>query len=173
MGLLDRIRERSHVDGDAARPNLVAEPDFSASGANWTLGADWAVAAGKAEKTPGSASSLSQAVALDDGDTYRFAVTISGRTAGSLTPGFSGGTPVTDPAATANGRLLGGLVAGAGNTTLEFAADVSFDGAVDDVALFKQSPTSVPQGTHYYFMTAANSEGAESAPLALGAVSIV
>ncbi|QXN67989.1 tail protein [Microcystis phage Mwe-Yong1] len=163
----------SHVDGDAARPNLLAEPDFSASGASWTLGSDWTVVAEKAQKTPGSTSSLTQAVAFDGGDTYRFALTISGRTAGTLTPGLTGGTPVTEPASSANGRVIGSLVAAAGNNTFDLAADTGFDGSVDDVALFKQSPTSVPQGTHYYFMTAANSEGAESAPLALGAVSIV
>lgn len=161
-----------HVDGDATRTNLVANPDFD-SGAIWTLGTDWTVAAGEATKSPGAATAISQALALVAGKTYRYRVVISDQTDGELTIELNGGTDVIGAVETSNGTKLGAMAALSGNDTLAFVADADFDGSIDNVVLFEQSPTSLPQGTHYYFITAANADGDESAPLVLGPFTII
>lgn len=161
-----------HIDGDATRTNLVANPGFD-GGASWTLGTDWLVAVGKASKLPGASTAISQAIALVDARTYRYRVTISEATDGILAIKMTGGTDVVGSAETGNGTKLGSMTALVGNDTLSFLADVDFDGSIDSVVLFEESPTSVAQGTHYYFITAANADGDESAPLTLGPFTIV
>lgn len=161
-----------HVDGDATRTNMVVNPGFD-SGADWTLGTDWSIGAGKASKAPGAASALAQTVALETGETYRYRAILSDRTNGALSITLSGGTDVVGGVESSNGTKLGTMTALSGNDALAFAADTAFDGSVDAVVLFKQSPTSLAQGDHYYFITAANADGDESAPLALSVITVI
>lgn len=164
----------SHIDGDATRTNLLSNPGFDSDTA-WAKGTGWTIASGKATKgaSGGVTTNLSQTVAPAVGKTYRYRLVISGRTLSQVTPGLSGGTTVNGPALTANGTFLGSVVAVAGNNAWRFAGAASFDGSLDDVVLFEQTATCVAQGTHYYFFTAANADGAESAPLAIGPIDII
>lgn len=161
-----------HTDGDATRTNLVLDPEFD-TGSPWTLGTDWAVAAGKATKTPGAATAIEQAISLADTKTYRYRVAISGRTAGEVAISLEGGTPVAGPSFDADAVELGSLVADTGNDTLASTADTDFDGSLDSVILFEQTATCLPQGEHYYFITTANEEGEEGSPFALAPVTVI
>lgn len=107
-----------------------------ASDTLWTKGTGWSIGSGFAEKTPGSASSLSQISAnmlspYVSGLTYRVRGTITGRTTGSLTPflDITNGTPVS-----ADGEFDQEIVAGS-PATIGFSADASFDGTLDNVSV--------------------------------------
>jgi hypothetical protein len=107
-----------------------------ASGANWTTGTGWSIGAGVATKTAGTASSLSQTLSSAPvaGVTYKLTYTIT-RSAGTVTPRFTGGTTVTGTARNASGTYTEYLTAVTGNTTFEFLGDASFAGTVDNVYL--------------------------------------
>lgn len=112
---------------------VLANGDF-ASGASWTAGTGWSIAAGVATKTAGTASVLSQAVTLTIPGTYRLIYTMT-RSAGTLTPRITGGTTVNATARSASGTYTEYVTTVTGNTTFEFSADASFAGTVDDVTL--------------------------------------
>jgi hypothetical protein len=114
-------------------PELVTNGAFTA-GTDWTLGTGWAIGSGVATKTAGTAAVLSQAVSLTAGRAYELTYTMT-RTAGTLTPRITGGTTVNFTARTAGGTYTQIVSAVTGNTTLEFSADASFAGTVDDVTL--------------------------------------
>jgi hypothetical protein len=118
---------------------MLANNTFS-SGANWTTGTGWSIGAGVATKTAGTAASLSQTVGggggLVAGVTYKLTYTIT-RSAGTITPRFTGGTTVTGTARSASGTYTEYLTAVSGNTTFDFLGDSAFAGTVDDVYLVR------------------------------------
>ena len=124
--------------------DLVYNGDFYDS-ANWTTTAGWTIASGKATHTTGTgALTQSQAPygipALDRlvaGQSYVWAIIVSGRTAGSITPRFTGGTTVTGSAITSNGLAKQTLVAAAGNNTIGFLPSNDFNGSITAVGLRK------------------------------------
>jgi len=109
-----------------------------ATDTDWTKGTDWTIGSGVATKTAGTAATLSQAVSLTAGFTYRLVYTIT-RTAGTITPQFTGGSTVAGTACSAAGTYVDILTAVSGNTTLEFSADASFAGTLDNVYLKRVS----------------------------------
>jgi len=153
------------IDGDATRVTLVADGDFG-SAAGWTLGANWAIAGGQAQHSAGVADSLTQEVSLTAGATYRLAVVVTGRTAGSLTPSFTGGTTVTGAALDANGTHVLELTAETGNTTLELAASTDFDGALTLVVLYRATAASAPAGAWDYHLSPVNVDNVRAEPTA-------
>lgn len=110
---------------------LVSNNTF-ATDTVWSKGTDWTIGSGVATKTAGTASVLSQTITLEAGVSYRLVYTIT-RTAGALTPRFTGGTTVSGTAQSASGTYVDILAAVSGNTTLEFSADAAFAGTVDNV----------------------------------------
>lgn len=152
------ISSSTFIDGDATRVDRAVAGDMSDAGA-WTAGGGWAIASGQAAHTPGVASTLSQAQSFAAGKSYRFAVTIADRTAGSVTVQLTGGTTVASSAITDNGQILFTLDALSGNDTLEIVATSDFDGAVTEVILFEETAACAPQGTHSYRFAAVNTEG--------------
>jgi hypothetical protein len=112
----------------------------------WSKGTGWSIGSGVATKTAGSAANLSQTVTLVAGTTYRLVYTIT-RTAGSITPQFSGGSTVSGTARSAAGTYVENLTAVSGNTTFEFAADATFAGTVDNVYLKRVSGNDAYQTT--------------------------
>jgi len=116
---------------------MLANNTFS-SGASWTTGTGWSIGAGVATKTAGTGSSLSQTLPIPTaaGVTYKLTYTIT-RSAGTITPRFTGGTTVTGTARSASGTYTEYLTAVAGTTTFDFLADSSFAGTVDDVYLVR------------------------------------
>jgi hypothetical protein len=117
--------------------DMLLNNTFS-SGANWTTGTGWSIGAGVATKSPGTESSLAQTltIATAPGVTYRLTYTIT-RSAGTITPRFTGGTTVTGTSRNASGTYTEYLTAVAGNVTFELLADAAFDGTVDNVYLVR------------------------------------
>ncbi|WP_210162710.1 host specificity protein J [Pleomorphomonas koreensis] len=144
--------------GDSTRETMIAGGSF-ASGAAWTYGADWDVAAGVATHTPGDAGDIAQALAMVAGKTYRVQFTVSGRTAGSVQPMLQGGTSVPGAARSANGLFSDRLVALSGNDTFALMADADFDGSIDDVVVFVETATCLEIGTHHFWLEPFNSDG--------------
>jgi len=129
--------------GDAIGADTVVNGTFAAD-SDWTKGTDWTIGSGVATKTAGTAAVLSQAATLTAGRSYIVTYTIT-RTAGTLIARFTGATTVSGTARSAAGTYTDILTAVSGNTTLEFSADSSFAGTVDNVTL-KQ----LPAGNHAY-----------------------
>jgi len=116
-----------------ASVNIVMNPTFaSVAGSSWSVNTGWVIGSGVATKTAGTASSITQSVPLRAGRTYRIVYTIT-RTAGSISPRFSGGTLLPGPAKNISGTYVEHLTALTGNNLLEFAADATFAGTLDNV----------------------------------------
>lgn len=115
------------------RPNVVENGTFDSS-ASWTLGTGWAIGSGVATKTAGTASVMSQVEPFVIGRKYLLTYTLT-RSAGTITPRFTGGTTVNGAARSGSGTFSEVLTALTGNTTLEFSADSAFAGTVDNVTL--------------------------------------
>jgi hypothetical protein len=118
-------------EGRGLGTELVTNNTF-ATDTGWTKGTDWTIGSGVATKAPGTAAVLSQAISLTAGFTYRLVYTIT-RSAGAITPQFTGGSTVAGTARSAAGTFVEVLTAVTDNTTLEFSADASFAGTVDNV----------------------------------------
>lgn len=100
----------------------------------WTKGTGWTIGSGVATKTDGTASVLSEPQTLTAGLAYQIDYTIT-RTAGTITPRFTGGTTVTGTAQSASGTYRQVLIAATGNVTFDFSADAAFAGTVDNVTI--------------------------------------
>lgn len=143
------------TDGDSTRTDLLA--------ATYTAGGGWGGTSLPASHTPGAASTLSQALSLTAGETYRGQVTISGRTAGSVTLQLAGTTDVPSSAISDNGQALFSLDAVTGNDRIELVATSDFDGTVESLTLIRETAASAPQGAFDYRFAALNGDGIGSA----------
>lgn len=147
--------------GDATRENRYTTADFSIAG-SWILGAGWSIASGVATHATGSASDLTQSdTGLASGQYYRFGFMLSGVTAGSLNPVLKGTTTVNGTLRTANGTYTGRLQAVAGNNETGFHASSDFAGSIDNVTVYRETATCLPQGTNYIWLAPANADGLE------------
>lgn len=147
--------------GDATRTNRYTTADFSVAG-SWLLGTGWSIASGVATHAAGSASDLTQSdTSLSSGQYYRFGFTLSGVTAGSLNPVLKGTTTVNGTLRTANGTFTGRLQAVTGNNETGFHASSDFAGSIDNVTIYRESATCLPQGTNYIWLAPANADGLE------------
>lgn len=159
----------SYVDGDASRTDRITDGGFDDAGA-WTAGGGWVVSAGTATHAPGSASVLSQALVTSTGVTYRGQLTLSGRSAGSVTLRLAGGTAVATAAISDNGQTLFSLTTVTSTTDIEIEASSDFDGAIESVTLIRQTAACAPAGAFDYRFAALNGDGvasAVSAPLTI------
>jgi predicted phage tail protein len=151
----------SRVIGDATRVNRFTTSDYSSTGA-WVTGAGWTIGAGVASHAAGSASDLSQ---MDGGLTaaqyYRLGFTLSGVSAGNLAPVLKGTTTVAGVARTANGTYLDRLLSAIGNNESGFAASSDFVGSIDNVVIYRETATCLPQGTNYVWLAPVNVDGIE------------
>ena len=93
------------------------------------------------------------------GKVYRGSATVSGRTAGSITPKLTGGATVSGSAVAANGQFLFRLTAGTSPTPLVFTADSTFTGSIDDVVLYEETAACLSQGNHTYKLEPLNADG--------------
>ncbi|MBN7785129.1 hypothetical protein JYP51_09375 [Ponticoccus gilvus] len=138
------------TDGDATRSDLVTDGDLDDAGA-WTADGGWTVSSGAATHAPGGASVLSQALATSAGIICRGQVTLSGRTAGSVTLRLAGGTPVATAAISSNGQTLFSLTTLSQSTDIEIEATPDFDGAVESVTLIRETASCAVQGAWDYY----------------------
>jgi hypothetical protein len=151
----------SNTDGDATRVNLLTNPDF-ASDTAWTKGTGWTWDAGGWYKhAAGSNSLLTQAItSLAASDVARIAYTVRDYVAGSFHARLqTSGSQEPNPARTASGRYVESITAAATSVSFGLRGDATFNGAVDDVVLFKQTATCAPQGVWDYYLEAENSSG--------------
>ena len=122
---------------------LVTNGDF-ASGTGWSLSGGWSISGGVATHVVGTTDTLSQAMTLTDGKTYRVTYTVSA-VSGSLSvqPRFTGGTIVSGTSASAAGTVVTYMTALAGNNTFAFVANSAFGCSIDNVEIVDVSAGSV------------------------------
>ncbi|RWR50653.1 phage tail protein [Sinirhodobacter ferrireducens] len=125
----------------------------------WTAGLGWSISGGIASHSAGDAGALAQDIDLLSGRSYRIAITVSGRTAGTVTACLAGGIDRIGTAIGTNGRALDRITSAAGNTALEIRASADFDGSVDDVTLYLETESCLSQGNHYIWLEAQNADG--------------
>jgi hypothetical protein len=152
------VQSYSMALGDTTRSNLLAGGAMNDAGA-WTLDAGWAIASGVATHTAGAADAISQPLTATAGKFYRLGFDISGRTVGSLMPQLSGGSLRLGISRSVNGNFADRIQAVTGNDTIAWAADASFDGALDNAVAYVESAASLSQGTHYLFIEPRNVDG--------------
>lgn len=152
-------RSYSVPDGDTTRANLLINGNMDSAG-TWALGGGWAISGGTANHVAGSASGISQALAAVAGKFYRVAFTLSGVSAGSLTPRLTGGSTRAGTARNANGSYSDRIQAVTGNNTFGFVATTDFVGSLDNVVVFLETATSLAAGTYYYWLEPLNADGA-------------
>lgn len=142
-------RSWSQPVGDTTRENLLTNA--------WSYGPGWSAAGDGAQHLPGSASDLAHVLALTAGKYYRAGFTLDAA-AGSLTPRLTGGTPVAGTARSADGLWSDRLLAASGNTAFALTASSTADLFVEDAFLFLETATSLPAGTHYFFLEPLNAD---------------
>jgi hypothetical protein len=114
------------------------------SAANWVTGIGWTISAGVANGSVAN-TSLSQTQTLTAGQVYRLTYTVT-RSAGTVTPRFTGGTTVTGTARSTAATFEEYITAVAGNTTIEFLG-AGFTGTIDNVSMV---PIDVLDGLNEY-----------------------
>lgn len=111
--------------------NPVTNPGFD-SDSDWTKGSNWQISGGVASQTTPTASSLTQSISgLTPKLSYNVGVTIANRTAGSISISLGNSS---SQSLSANGTNYVTLrPTDDAPHTLDFAADGTFDGDIDDV----------------------------------------
>lgn len=160
------------VDGDGTRDDLISNGDFSTASI-WTEGGGWSIVGGVAQHAAGMASTLSQSLTLTGGATYRGQVVVSGRTAGSITVQLAGATSAPLAAMDTDGLYLFEIEAEVGNDRIEVVATSDFDGAVDDVVLYRATATVAPQGAYDYYVAPITSQRVATVPTGPITVTII
>lgn len=151
----------SFTVGETGAVNLFTNTSFASGASGWTLGAGWSVASGVATHVGPTGGSLTQALALTAALTYRLACTVSGRTLGTLTPQIVGGSVVSAAASSANGLLVGSIVAPASPASARFTASATFNGSVDDVVIFAETVACLAQGPADFYIVPVSLTGVE------------
>lgn len=119
--------------GSLGTTDLVTNGDFS-SFTGWS-GTNWAKVSNAAKHTAGSTVALTSAIVTTASTRYKLTWTITGRTAGTVTPSFTGGTPVTGTVQSVDGTYSEVIEAASGNVAISFTPSSDFDGSLDDVAI--------------------------------------
>ncbi|WP_164658599.1 phage tail protein [Tropicibacter sp. Alg240-R139] len=156
------------TDGDATRQNLLADPSFD--GAGWTLGTDWTVAGGTADHADGTAGDLSQAIALDEGETYNFSTDVGTLSGGSLTPKLTGATTQNGDAINAAGLELQSLVVPTGQTGFAIGASAACVASLTEAALYLATGATLSPCAYTYYLepkTDAGLPGSLSGPFSV------
>lgn len=155
---VEQSRSYSLPTGDATRENLLLNGVFDTDTV-WGKGTGWTIGSGKASKTAGTASALSQALAAQAGKWYRVYLELSGVTASTITPRLTGGTTRNGTARAANGFFSDRIQAVTGNSTFELSATSTFVGSVDNVGVYLETTTCLAQGVHYIWLEPQNDDG--------------
>lgn len=109
--------------------------DTAAMLAAWSnsAGTNWTLSSGKALHATGSTVGLGKAITLVGNALYRVVFTVSGRTAGTIQPRFSGGGSVDGASGSTDGVYIRYMLANVGTTSLNFLPSSTFDGSIDDI----------------------------------------
>lgn len=129
-GLISWTKHVRTIAGETG--NKAINGTFDADTA-WTKGSGWSISGGVADHSGIIPGYLEQAQALVAGGVYLVEFTLSG--AGSITPGFSGGTDVDGTTRSSAGTYQQQLTAVAGNNTLRFLG--GGDVGIDNVSIWR------------------------------------
>jgi hypothetical protein len=117
---------------------LITNGGYTSDLSGWTdSGSSWSWSAGTALHTAGSVSTLTQSVSVTSGATYQIALTITGRTTGSIGVAL-GSVPVieTGEATAFTATFTRSVVAGAtGAVDFVITPTSDFNGAIDNVSV--------------------------------------
>nr|WP_298102216.1 phage tail protein [uncultured Shinella sp.] len=144
--------------GDTTRVNLVPNSTFD-NATGLTLGPGWSQGAGVASHAAGTAGGLDQSVSFTSGKYYRPYGTLSGVTAGTLTPQLIGTTTRAGSGKTTNGTWHDRIQAVAGNNALRIQASSTFVGSLDNLGVYEETATCLAQGVHYVWLEPQNDDG--------------
>jgi hypothetical protein len=134
---------------------LLTNGDFATDLSSWTAGAGWSWSSGTALHTAGNTATLTQGVAVTSDQQYQAEVTISGRTAGTVTASFPG-SPESASLSTNATHTFTFRAASTSTINLTFTPTTDFDGALDDVSFKLITPAST------YDLAVYDSTGARS-----------
>jgi len=121
---------------------LVTNGTFDSDLSGWTIGgtgSGWSWDAGKAKHTTGNTDTLYQNISITNGTTYQVEITISGRTAGSISLNIGGvyiydfGTATALNTNTTYKRSLN--ASGTGLQTLTITPTSDFNGSIDNITV--------------------------------------
>lgn len=116
-------------------PELLGNGSFDDASV-WTLGTGWAILSGLAVRSPAASSStIFQAVPFIAGRTYRVAYTVTGYSAGNITPQFLGGSSVVGAPVFSDGAYAEDIIAASGNTSFHIFAGAITSALVDSVSV--------------------------------------
>ena len=152
------------VTAGAPAVNLFADPGFEDPAA-WNAFAGWAVTGGVAQKTAGTAGNLQQIISgLTSSADYRWAVTISGRTDGTLQLRIHGATVASTASISANTLHFGQIAAPVDPADVRFFGNSTFNGAIDDALIYLPGADALPQGAGDFWIVPVTTTGVEGAP---------
>jgi hypothetical protein len=127
------LRADVDFDGDVSVVSCTQVGD-----ATWTLGTGWAISGGlatsDASQVGDSDLTMTPVEALIETNIYEVTMTVSGRTAGNVTP-VVGETEGTDRAT--NAEFVEEIAAGSG-ADIDIRADVDFDGSVEVISIVRK-----------------------------------
>jgi hypothetical protein len=125
---------------------LVSNNSFATDLASWTAGAGWSWSSGGALHTAGNTATLETTVAVTSGQTYEIIITISNRTAGSISVAIGAASVIESGTTTAfTASFDTGVVAAAsGSVALIITPTSDFNGRVDDVSVRQVTLISAP-----------------------------
>ena len=125
---------------------LVSNNSFATDLASWTAGAGWSWSSGGALHTAGNTATLETTVAVTSGQTYEIIITISNRTAGSISVAIGAASVIESGTTTAfTASFDTGVVAVAsGSVALIITPTSDFNGRVDDVSVRQVTLISAP-----------------------------
>ncbi|MDO6799355.1 phage tail protein [Shimia thalassica] len=149
--------------GDETTVNLLADEGFD-DAADWSMTGGWVVSGGIATHTLGAVSKIRQTPSLTDGATYRCAVDVDRRDAGSVTFYSYGSSQNQSSSISTTGQSFGMVVAPTGATQIGVRADSAFDGDIDNLIAYEQTAAHLAQGEAYFWIVPVTTTGAEGQP---------
>ena len=126
-------------------PELVTNGTFDTD-TDWTKGSQWTITGGKAVSTPSAATGDNLIIRQDNnlvetGKVYAVTYTVSDRTAGAVAMFVRGSSPAVYHST--NDTFTRYVVAGSGGRDLEFLANQTFDGSIDNISVREINPLAV------------------------------
>ncbi|MBF0212379.1 MAG: hypothetical protein HQM00_02305 [Magnetococcales bacterium] len=128
---------RTAVEDDQVYDGSFSDPDSTRPW--WTTGTGWSIGSGTAtcDGSQTGSSALAQNVGVVNTESYTVTFTVSGHSAGAITPKL-GGTAGT--ARSSNGTFTETIVAGSAGTSLVLEGDADFAGSVTDIRVTNNAP---------------------------------
>lgn len=136
-----------HAESDPTLgSNLITNGTFTTDLSSWTVGgtgSGWAQSSGTALHAAGNTDTLSQAINTTSNAHYRIAVTVAGRSAGSVVVSLGSGRE-THTLSTNATHVLSIMATATGANSLVLTPSSDFNGSVDSVTAQLVTPISAP-----------------------------